>query len=129
MDRPAAIFQRLGIPVYLIWDGDRGGSDAKPEDNHRLLRLLGYPAEDWPNLITATFACFENDLETTLKEELGPDDFDQWLTECQDNLGFPKRKHALKNPHVIATIIQRAEAAGRTSQSLRQICDRILALA
>ena len=128
MDRPAAIFQRLGIPVYLMWDGDHGEGDAKPEDTHRLLRLLGYPPEDWPNLTTATFACFENDLETTLKEEIGPDDFDRWLTECQDNLGIPKRKHALKNPQVIATIIQRAEAAGKTSQSLRRICDRILAL-
>jgi hypothetical protein len=129
MDRPAAIFQRLGIPIYLMWDGDHGEGDAKPEDNHRLLRLLGHPAEDWPSLITATFACFERDLETTLKEEIGPDDFDRWLTECQDNLGIPKRKHALKNPQVIATIIQRAEAAGKTSQSLRRICDRILALA
>jgi predicted ATP-dependent endonuclease of OLD family len=128
MDRPAAIFQRLGIPVYLMWDGDHGEGDANSEDNRRLLRLLGYPPEDWPNLTTAAFACFERDLETTLKGEIGPDDFDRWLTECQDSLGIPKRKHALKNPQVIATIIQRAEAAGRTSQSLRRICDRILVL-
>ncbi|MEE9225742.1 MAG: ATP-dependent endonuclease [Bacteroidota bacterium] len=41
LDRPASIFRQLGIPVYLIWDGDKESNDAKPEDNHRLLRLLG----------------------------------------------------------------------------------------
>ena len=128
MDRPAAIFQRLGIPIYLIWDGDEGERDANPQDNHRLLRLLGYPPEDWPNSTTATFACFKKDLESTLREELGPDDFDRWLTECQENLRIPKRKHALKNPHVIAAIMERAGAVGKTSQRLREICDRILAL-
>jgi putative ATP-dependent endonuclease of the OLD family len=128
MDRPAAIFQKLGIPVYLIWDGDYGERDAKPEDNHRLLRLLGHTAEDWPNAITATFACFKRNLETALREELGPDDFDRWLTECQVSLRIPKRKHALKNPQVMSTIIQRAGAAGKTSRSLSQILDYILAM-
>jgi predicted ATP-dependent endonuclease of OLD family len=128
MDRPTAIFQRLGIPVYLIWDSDFGEKDAKAEDNRRLLRLLRYPAEDWPNLTTATFACFKKNLETTLREELGPEDFDRWLAECQENLRIPKRKHALKNPQVIMTIIQTAEAVGKTSQSLRKICHGIIAL-
>ena len=38
IDRPATIFRQLGIPVYLIWDADKEANDAKPEDNHRLLR-------------------------------------------------------------------------------------------
>jgi predicted ATP-dependent endonuclease of OLD family len=40
LDRPAAIFRQLQIPVYVVWDGDDGDKDAKPEDNHRLLRLM-----------------------------------------------------------------------------------------
>ncbi len=30
MDRPTAIFQTLGIPIYLVWDGDQGERDANP---------------------------------------------------------------------------------------------------
>jgi hypothetical protein len=129
MDRPTAIFQKLGIPVYLVWDGDHGDEGAKPEDNHRLLRLLGEDPVDWPSTISARFACFEKNLESTLREELGPREFDRWLGECEERFRIPKRKHALKNPQVIATIIQRAEGEGKTSQSLKQICERLLALA
>jgi len=128
MDRPAAIFQKLGIPVYLTWDGDKGEKDAKPEDNHRLLRLLGQSPVDWPCEISSRFACFERNLETTLRDELAPDRFDRLLRECQEQLGIPKQKHALKNPQVIATIIRAAEAEGRTSPSLKQICENVLAL-
>ncbi|MBU0718162.1 MAG: ATP-dependent endonuclease, partial [Planctomycetes bacterium] len=31
LDRPLVIFRRLGIPVYVIWDGDHGAADAKAE--------------------------------------------------------------------------------------------------
>jgi putative ATP-dependent endonuclease of the OLD family len=43
LDRPAAIFRELGIPVYVVWDSDHGSDDARPEYNHLLLRLLGQP--------------------------------------------------------------------------------------
>ena len=128
IDRPAAIFRKLGIPVYLMWDGDKGEKDANPEDNHRLLRLLGRNPVDWPTEISASFACFEENLETTLREELGPDYFDRRLAECQKSLGIPKRKHALKNPQVIATIIRGAEVEGRICRTLKEICERVLAL-
>jgi energy-coupling factor transporter ATP-binding protein EcfA2 len=129
MDRPSAIFQQLGIPTYVVWDGDKGENDSKPEDNHRLLRMLGRNPVDWPSEISSRFAVFERDLETTLREELGAAEFDRWLSECQKEFCIPKRKHALKNPRVIATIIQAGEAVGKTSASLRQICKLILALA
>ncbi len=33
LDRPLVIFRQLDIPVYVVWDGDRGSNDAKPKDN------------------------------------------------------------------------------------------------
>lgn len=128
MDRPIAIFQRLGIPVYSVWDGDEGEDGARPEDNHRLLRLMGQEIQDWPSAITGRFACFKRNLETTLREELGPDNFERWVADCQQRFCIRKRGHALKNPHVIASMIRNAEAEGRTSESLRAICEKILAL-
>ena len=46
LDRPLTIFRQLDIPVYVVWDGDYGDKQAKPEANKRLLRLLGKPEQD-----------------------------------------------------------------------------------
>ena len=51
IDRPLVIFRQLGISVYVVWDGDRGGNNAKPEVNKRLLRLLDKPDQDWPHFV------------------------------------------------------------------------------
>ena len=40
IDRPLLIFRQLGVSVYVVWDGDYGANDARPEDNRYLLRLL-----------------------------------------------------------------------------------------
>ena len=128
LDRPTAIFQHLGIPVYVVWDSDKGKKDARPEDNHRLLRLMGQPVTDWPAQVNDRFACFECDLERTLQDEIGSDEFEQWLQEYQNKFGIPKRKHAIKNPVVIAEIIQTAQRYGRKSATLENIINRILAM-
>ncbi|MDZ7315487.1 MAG: ATP-dependent endonuclease [candidate division KSB1 bacterium] len=85
LDRPATLFRHLGIPVYVIWDSDKGKKESKPEDNHRLLRLMGQPVEDWPCQVSEQFACFECDLERTLQNEIGNAEFEQWLQECQES--------------------------------------------
>lgn len=128
LDRPAAIFRQFGIPVYVIWDGDEGDNDAKPEDNPRLLRLMGQPAVDWPRVVDDDFACFPRNLESTLGEELGQNEFNAWLAECKTEYCIPKTKHAIKNPAVIEGIIQRALQGGNKSATLESIVGRILAL-
>lgn len=127
LDRPAAIFRHLGIPVYLVWDGDEAENDARAEDNHRLLRLLEKPIVDWPCEVNGVFACFRKNLETTLRDEIGAAEFDAWLTECQAQYGITKRKHALKNPTVIASILQKAQAAGHASATVNRIVEQIVA--
>jgi hypothetical protein len=128
LDRPLVIFRRLGIPVYAIWDGDQGEADAKPEDNRKLLRLLGQSEEDWPSGVKDQYACFKVKLETTLKEEIGNDLFDRLLSDAQKQLGFPKKEHALKNAVVLRRIVEKASAAGKTSATLKGIVEKIVAL-
>jgi predicted ATP-dependent endonuclease of OLD family len=129
LDRPASIFRELGIPVFIVWDGDKGGPDARPEDNHCLLRVADVEPVDWPNSqVGQSFACFEGTLETLIRDEIGPELFDQELKSCQETLGFPKKKHAVKNPVVIATIITEAKKKGKTSETLEKIVNRILEL-
>jgi putative ATP-dependent endonuclease of OLD family len=127
LDRPIAIFRELQIPVYAVWDGDEGDNDAKPESNHRLLRLFGEKEEDWPAKISDHYACFKQDLETTLRTELGDDLYDSVLSDCQSELGF-KKKHALKCPTVVERIIEEAGKQGKASATLEEIVERIVAL-
>jgi predicted ATP-dependent endonuclease of OLD family len=127
LDRPAVLFQHLGIPVYVVWDSDRG-KDAKPEDNHRLLRLFGQPVTDWPCQVHDRFACFEKNLECTLRDEIGATEFDQCLQECQNTFCIPKKDHAMKCPTVIVTILQEARKQGLGSTTLKNIVSKIMAL-
>jgi putative ATP-dependent endonuclease of OLD family len=143
LDRPYIIFTRFGIPVYMIWDGDYGKGEtqgkcpkcskpldgkADPKENRRLLRLLSRPEVDWPDCVEDTFACFKYDMETTLKSGMGDEFFEKCLTECQMNLGIPKRKHATKNPNVIGTIVKKAHEQGLEAATLRQVLDKIFLL-
>jgi len=128
LDRPLVIFRRLGIPVYVIWDGDSGEREAKPEDNHRLLRLFGQSDEDWPCGVNDHYACFKVKLESTLAEEIGKELFDRLLVDTQAELGIPRKKDALKNPVVLQRIVEKASAGGKTSATLKGIVEKIIAM-
>ena len=128
LDRPLTIFRRLGIPVYVIWDGDHADKYAKPEDNRRLLRLVGQSEEDWPCTVDSCHACFKTDLETTLAKEIGEEQFDQLLSEVQGQLGIPKKRDALKNPFVLQRIVEKAAVENKTSITMKNIVEKIVAL-
>lgn len=127
LDRPATIFGRLGIPVYLIWDSDKGDT-SKPQENHLLLRLTNHEVEDWPNFVSDKCACFEEKLEKTLEQELGQELFGKLLQEEQDKLDIAKKQDAMKNPTVLANVLRRASESNKTSKTLQQIVAKILDL-
>ena len=128
LDRPLIIFRQLGIPVYVIWDGDYGVKNANPEDNKRLLRLLDKPKQDWPDFSEKSSTCFKVNLEKTLKDEMGEESFNQWLLEAKDQFGIAKNKHALKNPAVIEQIIEKATSYDKSSKTLERIIENIISL-
>ena len=128
LDRPLVIFRQLGIPVYVVWDGDCGVKDSKPENNRYLMRLVGECEEDWPDYIGHSSACFKVNMEKTLESEIGPELFDQLLLEAKEELGIVKKDHALKNPAIIERVLTTADAKGKTSASIRQIVERVIAL-
>ena len=128
IDRPLVILRQLGVSVYVVWDGDSGDNNANPEENRHLLRLLGETEEDWPQFVVDSAACFKEKLEKTLEDEIGKEDFDQWLQEAQQALGITRKKHALKNPAIIETVVTKASSNGKSSTSLELIVDRISAL-
>ncbi|MEN6320752.1 MAG: ATP-dependent endonuclease [Syntrophaceae bacterium] len=128
LDRPLVIFRHLGIPVYVIWDGDHGKKDANPKENLRLLRLVGQSEEDWPCGVYDCHACFKTKLETTIAEEIGIDLFEQLLLKAQDQLGITGKNDALKNPIVLQQIIEKASDEGKISATLKSIVEKIIAM-
>jgi predicted ATP-dependent endonuclease of OLD family len=128
IDRPFVIFQQLNIPAYIIWDSDEGDEKADPNCNRYLLRLLGCLEEDWPASLNTSFACFKKNLETTLREEIGVDLFDNLIQETKCELDIRKNDQALKNPVVIKMIIDRAKKEGKSCPTLQCIVENIFTL-
>lgn len=82
---PYAILTALGIPAFVVFDGDRHNAEQQPDDtdarlanriaqetgnNRKLLALLGADPEDWPETRVADrHAVFRGRLEDFLKAE------------------------------------------------------------
>jgi putative ATP-dependent endonuclease of the OLD family len=128
LDRPTAIFRSLGIPVYVVWDGDKGNKDAKPEDNHRLLRLNEIEPVDWPEGVGDTHACFRENLENTIRDEIGRQLFDDLLSYWGAHYGYDPPSRALKSPEVLLSMVRGAQEKGGTTPTISAIVDKIVAM-
>ena len=133
LDRPTAIFRSLRIPVYVVWDSD---CDCKSKVrkatircNRRLLRLMGAPLEDFPDLVSATFACFRSNLETVLRAEVGEPLFVALLAKAQSIFSYSEVARSLKSPMVVKYILDGAARQGSCSETLKAIVSKILELA
>ena len=127
LDRPAAIFRELQIPIYVIWDSDYDGNkDVNPENNYRLLRLFDQPIEKWPEKITGQFACFKRNLSYTLRKEIGEQLYNKTLETCCKEWGITRKKYAVKNPRVIQKIIKEAQRQGKSSETLKNIISKVV---
>lgn len=134
LDKPYCIFNTLGIPIYLLWDSDNGltGADRVNSSNANvaLQRLIQAeaPHNEFPEIIRATYACFKDKLETTLRDELDEDVFQRLIQEKKAAYGIPKTKNVLKNPVTMSEILLEANALGTRSATLDQIVTNIFNL-
>lgn len=126
---PLTIFRKLGIPVFAVWDGDKGEPKANPADNLRLLRSLGKPEEDWPTTQVAEhFACFETNLDGVVGAEIGNELFNQSLSECQTEFGIARVDQVLTSSVTRQAVFTKAKQKGKTSATLEAIVTRLRAL-
>jgi putative ATP-dependent endonuclease of OLD family len=126
LDRPALIFDLLGIPVFLIWDSDHEGEDPKVVCNRCLLRIVHVPEEDYPDAIAHNYACFKTKLGDTMRKELGQDLHDQLFAKLRTELGFQEKRTEIKNPIFIRALIENARENGKTCESLEKMVAMIL---
>jgi len=90
--------------------------------------LVGQPEEDWPGSVGDCYACFKNNLHTTLREEIGGDLFDTIVQRVQEETGLSEREQAIKNPTVMGRVIEAAKKEGKRSTTLEEIVGKIRAL-
>lgn len=126
IDRPIAIFSALGIPTFAIWDSDFQGDNAKPEDNHRLLKLFGADVEDWPDTVCDKYGCFKRTMESRFREEIGEELYRRLLSEISDSLSFGKSENARKNSVIIRDLVLRARKEGKSSPTIERLVATIL---
>jgi len=126
LDRPLVIFQKLGIPTYVVWDGDDPGGNKK--QNRLLLKLHDQPEQDWPGLVGDSFACFKQNLGTTLRTEIGEEAYERLVGQVQKELGDARPDQAQKSPLAIQRLLELANAEGRRSNTLDEVVAKVIAL-
>jgi putative ATP-dependent endonuclease of OLD family len=132
LDRPAAIFMSLEIPVFVIWDSDNANGKIEGEAANRALQqLLKFPDDrivPAGTLIVDNFACFEWKLEKTLVEELGAQEFEKSLSEAMQAFAVERKEDAIKAPAIMKHTLGQLAENNKTSKSLEAILHNICAM-
>lgn len=134
IDRPVVIFRGFSIPAYFIFDADFRYKGKKEEAetikrNKRYLKLAGSPEEDFPaTQVNERWACFEDEIETYLKIELGETTFNTLRDETADELGYDKPSNVLKNLDGSERFIQKVYSQGKKLLRLEEIVEQITKL-
>lgn len=129
LDRPAAIFKSLEIPVYAVWDCDGDKADNMGEPTNRALqKLFGSANSDIVSAgarITDSFACFEENLEKTLRDEVGAEPFTAALIAVMRKFAVGRTEDAIKSAAIMKLTLSNLAEQGITCRSLETILDKI----
>ncbi len=136
LDRPVIIFRGLKIPTYFIFDADvrhKGGKkDTERETirrNHCYIRLAGGSIDDFPETqIHETWTVFKDNLEKSLEDELGRENFISICEKVASATGYEEPSHALKNIEGAASFVDRVYAGGGKLSILEKVVEAITQL-
>lgn len=137
MSRPLAIALEMGIPVFVVCDGDtnnENGTSDPQRDNGCILRLCGYTDVDplpkatvWKtNLIM-----WHTDISTVVSEGFGPD-WSAAMESVRARLNLPGGKKTgvrEKNSLLITATLEDLASRDRFSTTLDRLVDAVLAFA
>lgn len=133
MSRPLAIAQGLGIPVFVLVDGDSDKFKDQKEiennkrDNRCLLRLCGYDDDPTPRETywKSNLIMWRTRILDEVRNEIGLDVWDAAEKEAREEQGL-HGGISNKNPHVISATIETLWKKGKKSKLLERLCDLIL---
>lgn len=126
LDRPLVLFRQLGIPAYVLFDGDADENDAKT--NRLLLHLLGgEPCDKPPTAVTDTYAVFRTDFQDAIQRELkgqGSTSYHEIRVAVCHEFGFSSSK-GKKNTAVLRETFRRLQDEGQNSALLGEVMDAL----
>ena len=131
MPLPLALFLRLGMRVYPVWDADKNKGKQRKE-SERILGLLGYGDWDWHGKIDRSFACLETNLEGTINSDLkkalgaeaGADPYESILDRRLRLHGLGKIDSKVLKAHLV---MEEAKERGLRLETLESIVGQITA--
>ena len=131
LDRPALIFQDLGIPVYLIFDTDSDCSltdlDSQKKVNTILKRIMGETdlTEPLAMKIEKSYASLDPNMTKAIKSHVGDALYTQVMQELKIEYEFKEDKDCRKNYIVMTQFIQKVYDSGKNIPELEEIIQKI----
>jgi hypothetical protein len=123
------VFSEIGIPVYVVFDGDGHKPAGKRDDktNRILQRLLCCSSiRDMPiTEVTEKYATFENELDGFLRERIGEEIYTAIAYKYIREFGYPGIDQCKKSPAFVREIIDKAKQKGVVVPELQQIIESI----
>jgi len=132
IDRLFLIFSGLGIPAYVVFDGDKGDKRKQGSErtNRILQRLLGVcDPEDWPEtVVTERYAIFERNLDEEIRVRIGDDCYLSTASAFRNENGYPDNDSCRKSPAFIRKVLEEGQSIGASVPALEGILDSVIAL-
>ena len=129
IDRPFLVFSEIGIPVYVVFDGDghKAPKERGDKTNRILQRLLCCSSiRDVPiTEVTQKYATFENELDGFLRERIGEEIYTAIARRYIREFGYPGIDQCKKSPAFVCEIIEQAKKKGIVVPELQQIIECI----
>lgn len=131
LDRPALIFQDLGIPIYLIFDTD---SDCSPSElnshknvNTILKKIMGEtdPIKPLELKIERSYASLKPSMTRVIKNAIGEPLYTHIMDDLKEEYGFKKDRDCRKNFIVMTQFIQYVYDVGKEIPELEEIIQKI----
>ncbi|MFX1344123.1 MAG: ATP-dependent endonuclease [Promethearchaeota archaeon] len=131
LDRPALIFQDLGIPVYLIFDTDSDCNHSERDSNERINTVLKTIMNEvdlsnpFEMKIETNYTSLDPKMTKVIKNAVGDVLYTQIMDELKDKYEFKKDKDCRKNYMVMTEFIQRVYDSGKSIPELEEIIQKM----
>ena len=127
LDRPLIVFRCLGIPTYVVWDGDKTKPGNDSATNQRLRRILDISETVPLDHVGNQSACFEEDLNQVIRDEIDETHYNEAFEDACTRYGL-KRDDAEKKALVVERIVEDAVAHRSECGTIKAIIGRIVML-
>ena len=127
LDRPLIIFRGLGIPTYVVWDGDKTKQGYNSATNQRLQRILKRSETEPLDHVGDQSACFEEDLNQVIRDEIDETHYNKAFEDARRRYGLT-RGEAEKKALVLERIVEDAVAHRSECETIKAIVSKIVTL-